>query len=106
MAHFKITYLHKSNIPSLCHDAEFGNVHENMAITITAKITQKRSAYTLWWVGATCELIVHLGWLDTTYLLLRKLALIVVIVDQRFLLAILRKPDSTSVEPPPMKILV
>ena len=21
---------------SLCHDAEFGNVHENMAITITA----------------------------------------------------------------------
>ena len=76
-----------------------------MAITITAKKDQLDN-YTLWWVGVTCELIVHLGWLDTTYLLLRKLALIVVIVDQWFLLAILRKPDSTSVEPPPMKILV
>lgn len=76
-----------------------------MAITITAKKDQLDN-YTLWWVGATCELIVHLGWLDTTYLLLRKLALIVVIVDQWFLLAILRKPDSTSVEPSPMKIQI
>ena len=51
-------------------------------------------------------------WLDIVKLLLGKLALrnlivvIVVIVDQRFLLAILRKPDSTSVELAHKKILV